>query len=424
MNRSRSKGTVTMPDLDVHSDTTLFLRGYWPDVDRTSILVADSALPVLRDDRCFIADVVGAPGQFNGTTHTKLYPFTLPRVEAGVADNFDGWQSGDDSSRNLAQNNRFNGGEFSPWGYYPELAVMPIPGGEFLPAIPWNEMIATAGDEISGGMAASTSMLTNFVQLSQTVRMFKNPLSVLSLDWRKMARRKSASALLKAGSNVWLEKRYGWDNFFRDVADCCDALTEVRDHIAFLNRTKGTYASIGQRHLDVVPISSSLATIQIGPLRLEPQLTTIRQSACFSMDYKRAEQACAISAWALYLQRIGMGSMLECMWDVLPYSFVVDWFINVSQLLKHTPNYWNPWSMRNVGYSVKVSVDCQVKMTMTSSNSFRSYDQVRMIGPQCVFVKYDRANGFPVSTDTLGFFSGMTLTHLADAGSLLAQRLP
>jgi len=293
-----------------------------------------------------------------------------------------------------------------------------------LPSIDWPSLVSSGGNALSGEMTASTNMLVNIAQMSQTIRMFANPYGLLRGNWRRAAKKLSARQLSKAGANVWLETRYGWQNLYRDIRAVARVKREVQQHMQYLQQTEGAWVSTGSRQVDAYDTPTTVSSQTNGSNTFRWDCNLYKRVANFSFDVYRHASARRFSEMDLIAQRLGTNDLLEAMWDALPFSFCVDWFFDISDIVARDPIFWDQSRMRQMGYSVKESWECQyfIDTTVGPYNGQQSSSSIESLN-QTVLSKYERTSGFPQGTGTSGFFGGLNLIHLADGCALVAQKL-
>jgi hypothetical protein len=156
-----------------------------------------------------------------------------------------------------------------------------------------------------------TSMVVlNVRKLSTSLRLLKRG------DFASAARQLGASkrtSRLKADdiSGRWLELQYGWLPSIADTyeaAKAYEALTKVRKlTVTAQHRVRGTYNSSASPSLYVAPAKAS----------------TSRKI--------RAELIENINGY----RSLGLYDPLSVVWEVIPYSFVIDWFLPIGSYLEN-----------------------------------------------------------------------------------------
>jgi hypothetical protein len=103
-----------------------------------------------------------------------------------------------------------------------------------------------------------------------------------------------------------------------------------------------------------------------------------------------------------YLAATGFGSPLKMVWNAIPYSFVVDWFTNLSSLLDNTRNlrpFEGVWDFHDFTWSVKDKVEWDVWLEPDGS----PVPSLPKWGGRVLVSRYRRDHGLPARAFTLEF---------------------
>lgn len=131
-----------------------------------------------------------------------------------------------------------------------------------------------------------------------------------------------------------------------------------------------------------------------------------------------------ISYWDLVMQRLGTNQVLEALWDLVPFSFVVDWFAHIDRLVSSNPINWTQHQLRRVGFSTKTEwkvrwhYQCQVSTIGYGNSPIQNF----VTDPVVVATRYERTPGFPDGTQSVGAFASLHVTQLLSGLALLVQR--
>jgi len=141
----------------------------------------------------------------------------------------------------------------------------------------------------------------NFLGAASTLRMHLQP--------------KGVSAR-KSWSNNWLEYHFGWEPLFKDIHD---GLEILHNPIKTFTSAKGRAFNFDRFHIaDHQPTSAVWTDDDV-------------------IVYYQCQQGGAVEAIADYglhsLDQYGVLNPLSIAWELVPFSFVVDWFANVGQVL-------------------------------------------------------------------------------------------
>lgn len=232
----------------------------------------------------------------------------------------------------------FNGG----WEHY---------WGDASPMLDGALGFAQGGDEISERLAGR-ALLNAYAKLNrpalnsqvltaefaETVGMLRRPFSsARSLlakmrKYRQLRLGKTARSAAKATSDTWLEYRYGWRPVIMD-GKAIIALAMKKYH----NRMKSRLISRGGAE-DTTKTVSDLAVTIYGALEAVGHAIVERHyRAAAGVIYQHS----ASSASNQRMKDLGLQltAFPSTVWEVIPYSFVADWFYNVGTwIAAYTPN--------------------------------------------------------------------------------------
>lgn len=326
-----------------------------------------------------------------------------------------------------------------------------------LPAPNWGGLVDQLAQQVQGRSGPSCMLLLMLKELGQTVQMVRNPFSLLKRDWRKVVKHHPAAELAKKGANIWLEQLFGWQSLFRDIGSLAEAAGSTMIEIANLDRAEGEtwtrYRSVS-KDTGTLPNVYGLNT---------PSETNWRDLlsdnglnyATFGVKLSNlrwtriSAVTCRTSSY--YNRVLGLTSRLlqgmdantwhgvrDFLWEVVPFSFVVDWFVD-------TRGIWAPTNQAMIsaagadwiGHSTKTELTYDAAVAVgtwpaaftgqlsgfwhryassSSSRVFSSQSQGRII-------QFTRTPGWPPSDAPLYFRGwGLNLTQLATTAALICQK--
>jgi hypothetical protein len=169
-------------------------------------------------------------------------------------------------------------------------------------------------------------------------------------DWRKVVKDLSPHALAKKSANVWLEAQYGWNALFVDIKSFAKTWSKNMLPTArnLMQRAVQRYSA--QSVTDV----GSLATVypdgdtsaswdsyvtnafghmnsRGGMMRIFPRSHTVTlRVGCQQVERPLSQ----LEQIYRKLDAFGMSAsnVLETIWELCPYSFVVDWFLDLQKI--------------------------------------------------------------------------------------------
>lgn len=399
-------------------------------------LIPTGSFPTITtqfSDQESMSDVLGNACGYNTITHTKDFPIRVNSVgaEAGPASQPDPWNSSWYGKKMYSKVGTLSG-LYSPIKHWTNGTTYPTVS---LPSIDWDALVEDVGSRLDGSMTASTNILVFLAEIAQTIRMFKDPAGLIRLQKSLRAARKTRETLrtlVKGASSAWLEGRYGWRLLDRDITNFVKSWPEVQAHIDFLQQTKETFVPISAVQKDSTNYSLPYPVITFSDSYSSATCysASVERTARFSLEIMRGKAFEVLSRWEYIKQRTGQNDLVSALWDYLPMSFVVDWFIDIQSFLERDPIFWDRHNLRRMGYSVKLVYKCCVKFyTITWAQQLsppyvlQDESLVDYNVPQIVHKVYTRTPGFPPDTDTVGLFGGLNMIHLADGSALIVQRM-
>lgn len=378
---------------------------------------------VCNSDLESMTDELGAKTIFRPCTHQKLYDFVWSGQLASNTLDVSAAGLPSDYSYHVVALDR-GAWSTNKWSVLSHCGGS-LPIVEFS-AVDWSRLVLDVGNALEGQLEASVGMLVNLAQLGQTIRMFKNPFGLLTTRWRRSAL--TPKELVRTASNVWLEKRYGWDNFFRDLEAIQNLQKDVTNHITFLQSTVNKWTRYARSETVSQAVSFPSPSVEKAHTTFTLLNPTCTRRASFGCELFRPGTFSVLSRAQYACQRMGTANVAEALWDLLPFSFVVDWFIDLERVVKYLPLYWNRHTFRRMGYSVKteyraaLEIDSDATITWWNGMSFPK-SKTELCPEITVASTYVRTPGFPPDMSGVGAFNGLSFTHLADGAALIAQRL-
>lgn len=376
-----------------------------------------------------MTDVVGNVRGFNACTHSRHIPWNLRHTFQGGVVSSEILQSVDGTARYCevqldGQPNidlmlsAFIDPDHPEYRPYVDL-----------PPVNWNSLVTDVGEALRGDMHAGSNILSSILQIGQTFRMLKNPFGLLRRSHLHDGKSFKVISGMKTAASSLLEYRWGWKQLYRDCKSLATSLEEARQHVRYLQESLNSYAPVARRQQDVVPFTLPYNPIgsQLQSMQLEATDCLCTRTACFGAKILRGQAFHIMSTREYYLQRIGIDRLWDALWDIIPYSFLVDWFVDLSGWAYNNPITWRNMNLRDVGYSVKTEYQAGLNVCSLwplwgqTSEEYPSNSYV--VPSQVVLRDYQRNAGFPPDTNTVGMFGDLSMQQLSSAAALVVQRL-
>jgi hypothetical protein len=248
-----------------------------------------------------------------------------------------------------------------------------------------------------GQLAETSSRLLRFI-LAMKKGKFKRAAQIIGND------RKSVSRGL---ARNWLEYQYGWMPLLRDVHDAYGVAKDGLDADPYVKgRSK----------------QSTTITIPVPYFGSAPYNATYNKGVVRYADATvKIEAQCSLHAhidYAVigYLKQLGLANPASIAWELVPFSFVVDWFLPVGEFLEAVAAplglSWKGGSVTTAA-SVNYSGEClggvnQYLLAKPHNTATTTWDSL----------SYARAPLTDFPSPTLGFRSRFNSTKLLSAAAL------
>jgi len=320
-------------------------------------------------------------------------------------------------------------------------------------------LVVELSDQIRQTNFPGAQLMVTMAELGKTIQMVKNPFGLLKQDWRQRAEHLTARTLAHKGADLWLEGRYGWQSAYYDLQGfATSALRYNREterhapadgpsrYSASTSLSVGPsgWFGVGPSILDssqygwLMNVANSSTSPSIGPeyaaISAPPRRIDLRVGAFSELYAHRVRTKYEAALDALHMTS---KDILPTLWELTPYSFVVDWFVDLQGLagLLGAKQFLASASCDRLGYSTKSTTEFTPYVWSTYWGFWRYLmwygTYMGMWQPLVTWdccpgklVSYSRVGGLP-STDVLDFFKGLDLSaiHKADGAGLIIQRL-
>lgn len=330
--------------------------------------------------------------------------------------------------------------------------------------IPWTDLIVDLSKQIEDAVGTDFMGSVFLKEIKQTIQMVRNPFGLFSPRLKRMIPRgitAHAGSQSKQLSSLWLEYRYGWKPLYSDVCEFSKLVAQMIHSPAF-----NTALQIWSRFSSRLEIPLTCPTLYLPGGYTESSWNTFAASStiwwrtsiigatgitrCVTDSYKvSANVSCQRSRSYEQMYNavqnlstvLGLGNWMQIrdtLWEVLPFSFVVDWFINFNNIwLPSAQSRLQAMDVRNLGYSIKRTLSWHAEHQLLSfakapfiwplsppgGDFLVSATRGRVLRAGTgVSSDYQRIQGFPPSSDEVFRMNGLNPLRTADGLSLFLQR--
>lgn len=214
-------------------------------------------------------------------------------------------------------------------------------GMAYAPVDNYPDMRNLVGDRLMGlnPLASALASLPFIGEIHSTIRMIRKPLSFLSA--LKVPKRYHqlpvGQVLSKAGmgptSSAWLAWNYGWKPLFSDIGAAgsllASALVMYEEYrtgkarkTSYTASTAVNYSSNHIQRMDDFTIGES----------------STRGWATFDLQWEPIGEPLSFAKFLTYKLGIRPEDIFTCAWELVPYSFVADWFLPIGKQLSSIRN--------------------------------------------------------------------------------------
>lgn len=199
--------------------------------------------------------------------------------------------------------------------------------------------------EYSQASAMISARAQQLLRFSRAVRRLDLPSAAraLSLDpSNRKVRGSDRFGRTKTFGNLFLEYHFGWEPLAKDIIDGCVTLATPAKRLWAKGRGSSEISS-------VVTTSDHNSIGSGGTSRIRKGTWVSTMSACCVINNPNV----AVNA------QLGLLNPLSIAWELVPFSFVVDWFVNVGQVLSSMTDFMgctisNSWHSDTAKWSTEL----------------------------------------------------------------------
>jgi hypothetical protein len=232
---------------------------------------------------------------------------------------------------------------------------------------------------------------------------------------------------LKNGANAYLGYQFGVKPAIQEIRRALSAHEIVQGRLNWLSRNAGNFVPVRVRSkIDSPFVNEALPSN--GNLSTALLCDSKSVQATISCWCKVREDLNYADQWSAYVQYFGLQKVVGLAWELVPMSFVIDWFTNAQEYINRytSPPVVNPfYNMRGLSHSLKQQL---VESLWVGSGYYYSEEQAKIENPSSAFKVCSRTTSSYTRTPSLpatsGFvdFSNLGLFHLSTLGVMLLQK--
>jgi len=317
-----------------------------------------------------------------------------------------------------------------------------------VPDISWGPIVSDLGMLVRDRLSSGSLLGVTIKEFGETLRMVRNPFGLLRKDWRKVVGQLTAKQLATRSANLWLEYQYGWRASYNDLKAFSKAAARCVNTFNNWSATQALESRFSKRQESVVsPPHSNTVWVNgasdeymaahwgdgnmgdyfLGGIKVLPR-KLIAIVGC-----KRAMEADNFKNRLNYVfTQLGTAAdqVLPTLWEIVPYSFVIDWFVNVGSMLNLPLALATLCSAKchDLGYSVK----CVTPFNLfVRPSNYWCPDVLQMESRSVVsedstvghHTSYVRCAGLPQISFTDFCGTDLSISQLVSGAGLIIQRL-
>lgn len=224
---------------------------------------------------------------------------------------------------------------------------------------------------VADGLSQGWDVLTELAESPETVKMFyryikafrnrklhvaklvrkglKHPKTGRLTAWKKLSGKERLTIFENQFLNRWMEVRYGWRPLVYSSEAVVETLRNVFDTSDRVVRTRAREDSSESSSIPSITVATSRSTGAGSIEYLATHEKRVEQRGFFIGLIKQRN----VKEMSFTLNPVGTA------WEIVPYSFVVDWALNINELAQaHWPVSY--YAQRVMGVSTKITETCVV----------------------------------------------------------------
>lgn len=191
-------------------------------------------------------------------------------------------------------------------------------------------------------MATRANLAVFALELLDVRRMFERIIPYMQYSLSAKSRREAAAKWISYCNNLHLNYNFGWKPYVRDLKNSFDAVYNFEKRYSrFLSEAEKMLHRNVRDDPQVVKtaVTSSWGYTPTWRSYEEYDFTIVRTST-FDYAYRLSEARAGLR-WREWLDALGLNPSVATVWEVIPFSFVVDWFTDVGGYLQSLQTDWS-----------------------------------------------------------------------------------
>jgi hypothetical protein len=152
-------------------------------------------------------------------------------------------------------------------------------------------------------------------------------------------------SLLAYANKQHLNYNFGWKPFVKHVKNVFNGISSLDERLTkfLVNQNQDLHRNVGDEAESYEDTQYLCPDGMTDGVRIETTYTVSGASA-FQYRYSAPDYGAQELRWRAMADTVGLNANPSTIWAVLPWSFVVDWFYDVSGLLRQSESDWvQPW---------------------------------------------------------------------------------
>lgn len=323
-----------------------------------------------------------------------------------------------------------------------------------IPSADWTDLINKLADQLNGRIDEGSLLLVTLAEARKTIQMVKNPFSLLKPDWRKRAGNSPIRDLVKRGANVWLEHLYGWKACYWDIQSVSKTAAALysQPNCEMFDGWFQRYSSSKEETIPPAASWSGYSDSEWAELCSYFPTTNYSSLSAWRNRSRGGKVTYCVGCRSImdlqqrysntrrFLNAFGLDapSIASTLWELVPFSFVIDWFVDTRGLWVSIPKRRLLQSdVRQLGTSetIRTTSDWQMTFGRTPYYGYGlgtpwsyqmpiGYSGSNFWVGASKYNRYRRTTGLPdTSLITSGFLTrGLNLSQAISGISLILQK--